>query len=70
MHLELDKDDLVSLVKGTSPYYTAMDHPLIQRYGHHSGGHLDSWTWVTNSLRGCTEEQLLEIYKICKSSWK
>ncbi|MEK5166237.1 hypothetical protein NYE69_28430 [Paenibacillus sp. FSL R5-0527] len=70
MQMDLDKDDLVSLVRGTSPWYSAMDHPLVQRYGEYYGGHKEGWAWHTERLKGCSEEELLYIYQICKDSWK
>lgn len=70
MHMELDKADLVSLVRGTDPNYSAMDHPLVKQYGRYWGGFRDEWDWDTDRLKKCTEEQLLDIYRICKDSWK
>lgn len=68
--MDLDKDDLVSLVKGTSPWYSAMDQPLVQRYGSYSGPRGEEWAWHTWRLKECSEEELLELYQICKDSWK
>lgn len=70
MQLDLDKDDLVSLVNGTTPYYTVMNHPIVRRYGEYYGGHTEVWSWHKERLKECSEEELLYIYQICKASWK
>ncbi len=43
MKVDLDKNDLINLVKGTSPSYELMDHPLISRNGQYRGGFDDRW---------------------------
>ena len=67
MKVELDKKDLIALVSGTSPYYDAFEIPLVKQNGYFIGGHVDKWSW--NSLKELTEEQLWELYNICKDSW-
>lgn len=69
MRVELDKNDLVSLVMGKSPYYTAMDNELIKQHGSYTGGHVERWDWDGTSLKTLTEEQLYGIYLVCKYSW-
>lgn len=63
-----DKEDLISLVKGNEPYYSAFDNKLIHKYGEHHGGFDEHWEW--KSLDNATTEELIEIYRICKESWK
>lgn len=69
MELQLTKEDLITLVKGTSPNYSVMDHPLIKANGTYCGGFKDEWSWNYSFDKTLTEEQLLEMYKICKASW-
>ena len=68
MQLDLDKDDLISLVEGSSPDYSVMEHRLVKKHGNFNGSY-GNWSW-NSSLGICTEQELLEIYKISKDSWK
>lgn len=65
--LTLDRLDLISLAKGTTPYYSVMDHELIKHRGSFTN---DSWRWHYGALEGCDEQTLLTIYQLCKDSWK
>ncbi|MEK4030821.1 hypothetical protein MKZ02_20085 [Pseudobacillus sp. FSL P4-0506] len=69
LRLELEKEDLVSLVKGSEPNYGVMDHPLIDKCGEYSGSY-GRWDWNQYRLEKLTEKELMEIYRICKRSWK
>lgn len=69
MTIELSKKDLISLVKGTEPYYSIMNNALIASVGKYSGGFHDQWDWNGSALALLSEEQLYEIYKLCKESW-
>jgi hypothetical protein len=66
--VELDKRDLMSLVIGTQPNYGVMGNPLIDKCGFFraSYGH---WDWNPHVLETMTEEQLFEMYTICRNSW-
>jgi hypothetical protein len=71
MALDLDKHDLISLVKGQEPSFDAMSYSLVSKNGSYSGSY-GTWTW-SYSLKDLDEETLLEIYKICKDNrykWK
>jgi hypothetical protein len=70
MKVELTREDLIALVKGTSPNYSVMEHPLIKANGTYSGGFKDEWNWNYSFDNSLTDDQLLEMYTICKSSWK
>ena len=69
MKFELDRNDLVSLVLGADPNYDVMNHPKIEPHGSYTGGHSDRWSWQGSYFKGCSEEDLFEIYTICKNSW-
>lgn len=68
MEMTLTKDDLKSLVRGTSPHYNVMDNALVKSCGSFTGGFVDRWNW--HSLHNLNEKQLIELYNICKESWK
>lgn len=67
MHLDLDKNDLISLVKGSQPNFSVMIHPSVQKYGNESP--YRGWEWDNHRLKECNEDELLNIYTICKNSW-
>ncbi len=64
----LDKRDLISLVKGITPSYEIMSHPLISAAGDMWGGQGEHWEW--KDLDKFDESQLWECYNLCKQSWK
>lgn len=68
MTVELSKADLANLVKGSTPNYDVMVHPLVNNNGRYIGGFHDKWDWSLKS--DMTEEQLWELYNLCKNSWK
>ena len=64
--LSLDKRVLVSLAKGETPGYIAMDHSLIKENGIYDGSY-GRWSW-DRRIKRCTKEELIEIYLICVNS--
>lgn len=70
MNIDLSKKDLVNLVKGQSPYYNVMNNPLVKQCGNYVGGFYDKWNWHSTELEKLTEEQLYQLYTLCKDSWK
>lgn len=67
MNKELDRIDLESLVKGSYPNYSEFNNPLVKKAGH---SYIDAYgktSW--SSLFNLTDEELYELYKICKNSW-
>jgi len=69
MTIEVDKQDLVNLVKGVVPNYELMRHFLIKPNGDYVGGFVDKWQWNVSNLKDQSEEVLYDIYKRCKESW-
>ena len=57
MDINLSKDDLISLVKGTCPNYDVMDSMIERKLGYYTGGFRDDWTW--SGLGKLTEEELI-----------
>ena len=68
MKKNLDKTDLISLVKGTTPDYSIMDDDLIKFCGQMVGAPNEKWQW--GSLRRLSEETLWDVYCMCKESRK
>lgn len=70
MNIQLSKEDLVNMVQGTTPNYGVMSHPLITITGSYTGGFKDEWNWHHSKLMELEDYQLMEIYNVCKDSWK
>lgn len=70
MVVELDKGDIISLVMGVTPYYSVFEHPRVKSNGSYTGGFVDKWGWDKTSLQTLSENELYELYIICKNSWK
>jgi len=68
MKVDLDKKDLVSLVLGIVPSHNVTSYPLISKHGNKGGSFHHLWYWNKSSLETCIEEELFEIYQICKES--
>lgn len=69
MKMNLNKKDLINMVRGVSPNYSVMNDPLIGRTGYYIGGHSDTWHW-NSELEDLSEVELIEVYEKCKKSWK
>ena len=69
MKLDLDRIGLETLVKGSQPYYDEFDNPLVKKAGHDYSDQYGRTTWRT--LDKLTEDELYELYLICRNSnWK
>jgi len=67
MIVELDREDLVSLVRGMEPSYDIFEDPLVKRCGSWTGGFVEKWDW-NSELDRISETYLFALYKLCKSS--
>jgi len=71
MKLELDKDDLIAMVNGVIPYYTLFNDPLIKQCRQHVGTNsIVGWSWNQYKLETLSEQELFQLYTICKNSWE
>lgn len=68
MTLELNRTDLLSLAKGSKPYYTAFDNELVVKAGHCYSDQYGTTTW--SNLSSLNDEELYQLYIICRDSWK
>ena len=69
MKVELDRKDIIALLKGTEPYYPIMEK-IPKDLGYFVGGFADKWYW-NNFSEDCkyTDEYLYNLYLMCKNSW-
>ena len=68
MTTELDRRDLISLVRGIEPDYSVFDNPLVKKGGYYVGGMHDKWVWELGRLYHLDNDTLWELYNICKKS--
>jgi len=68
MNIELDKDGLISLVKGMYVPYELMEHQLIAPQGSYTGGFKDEWNWNYSAFEDCSEKVIYEIYLMLKEA--
>ena len=68
MLVDLDRKDIISLLKGTQPTYEVMVK-IPEDLGHYVGGFADKWVWnyISESCK-YTTEYLYELYLMCKDS--
>jgi hypothetical protein len=64
MIIDLDRDSLESLVKGSQPSYENFEHPLVKRAGHSYNDQYGKTSW--NNLKNLTDTELYQLYLICK----
>lgn len=60
----IDREDLISLIKGQIPDNESMNYPLIKRCGQRI--HND-WIWNTFVLENSSMKELLTIYETIKA---
>jgi len=68
MTVQLDRQDLICLIKGSSPDYSVFDNPLLIAAGHSYSDQYGTTNW--HSLNNLTDYQLWELYIICRKSRK
>lgn len=67
MNVNLDKCDLISLVKGQDPSYKMMEHPLVKANGRYAGSY-GRWDWNYKALEKNTEQEIWELYQLLKTN--
>ncbi len=67
MKVELNRKSLEALVKGSEPYYSQFDNPLVKKAGHSYSDQYGRTSW--DSLSKLTDEELYQLHLICRDSW-
>lgn len=67
MLFNLSHKQLVHIVKGVSPDYSAFEIPLVKQSGSYSDSR--GWSWSYEGLNRLSDEQLVELYNTCEVSW-
>ena len=68
MNVELDRKDIISLLRGTTPAWSVMDK-IPKELGFYVGGFVDGWQWnhISENVP-YSDEYLFNLYLICKNS--
>ena len=72
MKVELEKEDLISLVLGSKPQYQKSHSEYFMKYGEYKtvDGYYKDYKWKPSAIIKLTEVELWELYNECKKSWK
>ena len=67
MNVELDRKDIISLLRGTTPAWSVMDK-IPKELGSYVGGFVDSWQWnyISENVP-YSDEYLFNLYLTCKN---
>lgn len=69
MKVDLDKKDIISLLRGSCPNYSVMNK-IPKDLGSYVGGFVDDWQWnFISEDTPYSEEYLYDLYLMCKNSW-
>lgn len=67
MKIELDRKGLEILVAGSQTNYNEFNNPLVKKAGHDYSDQYGRTSW--RNLSVMTDEELYEVYLICRNSW-
>lgn len=68
LQVELNRSEIVSLIKGICPSYSLIDELESMGFGKFIGGFVEKWEWTENDKfwKKYSIEQLFDIYKNIK----
>lgn len=68
LQVELDRSEILSLIKGICPSYSLITELTNQGFGKFIGGFVEKWEWTQNDKfwKKYSIEQLFDIYKNIK----
>lgn len=67
MKIELDRKGLETLVNGSQPYYGEFENTLVKKGGFDYSDRYGKTSWC--SLNNLTDDELYQLYIICRNSW-
>ena len=70
MEEELDKEDIICMVKSQSVPYSTIPIYEEKGLGKYSSGFLDEWNWNVAALERLSEKELFEMYQTLKKQWR
>ena len=66
MIVNLDKTDLINLIKGIEPPYSMLNQLTKKNLGKMWGGHNETWEWNKYALEELTEIELFTFYQLIR----
>jgi hypothetical protein len=68
LQVELDRFEIISLIKGICPSYSLITELQNMGFGRYVGGFVEKWEWTQNDKfwKKYSIEQLFDIYKNIK----
>lgn len=67
MKVDLDKIDIISLLKGTTPSFSVLKN-IPEDLGRYYGGFEERWVWSISEHTQYSEEFLYDLYLTIKNS--
>ena len=69
MIVDLDRKDIISLLTGSQPNYSVIDK-IPEEFGYYVDS-FNIWRWndISENM-SYSDEQLYDLYLMCKNSWK
>lgn len=67
MLIELDRKDIINLVKGCVPHHSVM-YEIPSELGYYNGSY-GRWEWRFDEKTKYSDAYLYELYLKCKNSW-
>lgn len=67
MIVELDRKGLITLASGSTPHYDEFNNPLVKKAGHYYCDQYGRTMW--EKINDLTDEELYQLYLICRNSW-
>lgn len=70
MIIDLQRREIINMVKGMDPSYKYVDHPIAEQNGYYTGGFCDKWEWSYDSeFVGFTDEELWDFYILLRDRY-
>lgn len=67
MVVDLSREDIINLLSATDPGWDVMNK-IPEDLGHEIGGFVNEWEWTISVDSPYTDEELFELYLMCKNS--
>lgn len=68
MNVELDRGDLINLLKGSTPSIDQINYADVRQCGQYVGGMVERWEWgeIPDHF---SNQHIWEMYQVIKNGW-